>query len=85
MRWYIATLILIFLLLTCSKRATAANYQEYQCFFRDATELEHQDKWKRIHWISDFNYAMAQAQRENKPLLVFLVVSFRGQVGATDC
>ena len=49
-------------------------------FFEDALgaiEKERQGKWRQINWHTDPAKALAAAQRERKPLLVFLHV--RGQ------
>ena len=57
----------------------------YESFARDATLLEHQNKWKSINWYENCDEALRVAQRENKPLMVFLVVNHFEQKGAGDC
>ncbi len=65
--------------------ALGFDFGTYQQFRQVATSKEHEGKWLRINWIKDMNQAKARAQAENKPILVFLVIGFKGQPHADDC
>jgi hypothetical protein len=63
----------------------ALDFGTLQQFRQVATECEHQGKWLRIHWTKDMEQAKARARKENKPILVFLVIGFHGEKNASDC
>ncbi len=65
--------------------AACFDYRSYKEFSKVATETEHQGKWQQIHWLKDMEQAKARAKAENKPILVFLVIGFKGQAHAPDC
>lgn len=65
--------------------ALAIDRQSYIQFSQTATTLEHQNKWKNINWLSDFDAAQRRACKEDKPLMIFMVVQHRGNTSATDC
>jgi hypothetical protein len=61
------------------------DFQSLREFSQCATQAEHQGKWTQIHWLKDMAQAKARAKAENKPILVFLVVGFRGEKNAAEC
>jgi len=65
--------------------ALALDYGTFQQFRQVATTKEHEGKWQRINWLKDMGQAKARALAENKPILVFLVIGFKGQPHADDC
>ena len=65
--------------------AQALRWKDYQNFSQGATSAEHKNKWQQINWMTDFDAAQRRAMTEQKPILVFMVVSFRGDKNATDC
>lgn len=60
------------------------NWQDYHDFINKATILEHQNKWKQIHWQDTMDSARLKARLENKPLLVFMLIGYKDQKGAND-
>ena len=69
----------------CIQPVLALDWQAFVQFSEDATHLEHQGKWREIHWFTDFDEAQQRALREDKPILVFMVVQHRGDLKADDC
>jgi hypothetical protein len=61
------------------------DYSTMLQFRQVATATEHQGKWMRINWLKDMDQAKARAKAEHKPILVFLVIGFKGQPHADDC
>jgi len=45
---------------------------------------ECRQEWKKVHWRTHAAQAVADARRENKPLLVFMFVGERGQKNASN-
>lgn len=60
------------------------NWQDYHDFINKGTILEHQNKWRKIHWQKDIEEARLRAGLENKPILVFMLIGYKDQKGASD-
>ena len=60
------------------------NWQDYHNFINKATILEHQNKWKQIHWQDTMESARRKARLENKPILIFMLIGYKDQKGASD-
>ncbi|MBI5172689.1 MAG: hypothetical protein SFV17_06210 [Candidatus Obscuribacter sp.] len=60
------------------------NWQDYHDFINKGTILEHQNKWKQIHWQKDIEEARLRAGLENKPILIFMLIGYKDQQGASD-
>ena len=48
-------------------------------------ENEPKQKWKLINWQADIPSALKEAQKQNKPLLVFMLVNESGHKDAEHC
>jgi hypothetical protein len=75
-------IILPLLMAAC---ASAQTDPEFERFKREAFKKEDEGAWKRIRWHRDIAEALAQAGRDHRPILVFLVVGERGRKNAPEC
>ncbi len=60
------------------------NWEDYHQFIQIGTVEEHKGKWKEINWINDPEKAKLRAIKENKPILVFMLIGYLDQRGAND-
>lgn len=72
----------------CSLRIPEANAANRQAIENRKQELKLKEKegnWKKVHWSKDLKQALANSRKENKPLLIVLVVGHMGKSNASEC
>ncbi len=85
-RWLFAALLAAMLLSRLPARA--GDMRDPQTRAR-ANALLHQNepqrKWLQVHWAENAAAAVAQAEAEHRPILVFIVVGKDGKKHAPQC
>lgn len=71
--------------ITSNESASASSKQELEAAKQQAISREQQEIWKRINWSANAQNALAQGQRQNKPVMFVLVVGHHGKKNASDC
>jgi len=71
--------------LLCFAARAADEFKTFEEAKAASFKAEEKGLWKKISWIEASDVALKEAQKSNKPILVFLLVGKWGQVNASEC
>ena len=85
MRWKIPLLVCGLLLACLNVRAEATFFEKIGEIKKKIDENESKQLWKKINWAADMDTALKRAQKEDKPIMVFMLVNESGKKDAARC